>query len=198
MSHFDISIHNSALLVIDMQEAFVKVIPSIVPDENTTSDKNCGHYCQLLIQGATLLDIPIIFSEQYPRGLGSTLEPLRQAAVQSDATTNAIVYEKTHFSCLDDLTLREHLNELGRCNIIVCGIEAHICVLGTSYDLLQRGYNTLVAADAVASRIENNRIYALQALQVAGALCLPVESLLFRLQRQAGTGAFQALSTLLR
>ncbi len=187
MAHFNIFAHASALLVIDMQEAFCKAIPSIA------TDQACGQACNTLIQAAQILELPVLFSEQYPKGLGATLPALLDAAPD-----NAQVLEKTHFSCCDDLTLREEIAALNRETIIICGIEAHVCVLGTCADLIQRGFNVLVVADAIDSRAPFNRDSAINAMRDLGALVVPLESVILRLQRQAGGDSFKALSKLIR
>ncbi len=184
MDRFDITIANAAVLLIDLQERFQPVIPSI------GADQPVGRHARMLRDGAAMLAVPIIISEQYPQGLGPTLPHL--------ATVGAKVCAKTHFSCVEDTALKNHLGETGRTHIIVAGIEAHVCVLGTVADLIASGSWVIVAADAVASRDPAHAALALEAMRSLGALTLPVESILFRLQRQAGTGAFKALSALVR
>lgn len=186
MPSFDPTPADTAVLLVDVQERFLPAIPAIAPDQP------CGRACRILLEGAALLGVPVVISEQYPKGLGATLPALRAAAPA------APVFAKTHFSCCGDEALDRHLDALGRGTVVVCGVEAHVCVLATVADLLQRGRRVLVAADAVASRSDANRDLAIQAMRDLGALALPVESLLFRLQRVAGTGAFKQLSALVR
>ena len=186
MAHFDIYPFNSALLFIDMQERFVQAIPSIEADH-----PDCGKQCALLLEAAGILDLPCIISEQYPKGLGETLHAFQQHPhLQRMA--------KMHFSCCDDEHIRETLAALHRDTIIVCGIEAHVCVLSTCADLIQRGYNVIVAADAIDSRNTQHAEWARHALRDLGALVLPCESIVMRLQRLAGTDSFKALSKLIR
>lgn len=186
MAHFDIHAFNSALLFIDMQERFVTAIPSIDPN-----DARCGKQCALLLEAAGILEVPCIISEQYPKGLGETLTAFQQHPHQQRLP-------KMHFSCCDDETLREQLAALQRDTIIVCGIEAHVCVLSTCADLIQRGYNVIVAADGIDSRNPQHAEWARAALRDLGALVLPCESIVMRLQRLAGTDSFKALSKLIR
>ena len=186
MAHFDIHSYNSALLFIDMQERFVPAIPSIDPE-----NPQCGKQCALLMQAAEILEVPCIISEQYPKGLGETL-PAYQAI------THQTRLPKMHFSCCDEETLRECLADSQRDNIIICGIEAHVCVLSTCADLIQRGYNAIVAGDAIDSRNPDHAEMARTAMRDLGALVLPCEAIVMRLQRLAGTDSFKALSKLIR
>lgn len=186
MTHFDLYPHNSALLVIDVQEAFSKAIPDIDAKER------CGHNAALLIQAAELLQVPVLFTEQYPKGLGHTLPHLRKLA------SGAAAMHKTAFSCADDTAIRSHLAEQQRDNVIICGIEAHVCVLATAADLLRRAYNVCIAADAIASRNPEHCRLAADAARDLGALLLPVESIVMRLQRDAAHDSFKALSRMIR
>jgi nicotinamidase-related amidase len=184
MDRFALTASNSTLLLIDLQERFVPVIPAIA------ADQPCGRHAQMLLTGARLLEVPVVISEQYPKGLGPTLSHL--------PTTGAEVFAKTHFSCADDPALKTYFADSPRTHVIVAGIEAHVCVLATVADLIAQGKWVVVAADAVASRDSAHRDLALTAMRDLGALTLPVESILFRLQRQAGGGIFKQLSALVR
>ena len=184
MDRFDLTTSNSTVLLIDLQERFEPVIPSIAPDQSV------GRQTRILRDGARLLQVPLVISEQYPKGLGPTLPHL--------VTPEAAVFAKTHFSCVEDPALKVHLAETQRTHVIIAGIEAHVCVLATVADLIASGRWVVVAADAVASRDPAHAALALEAMRHLGALTLPVESILFRLQRQAGVGAFKALSALVK
>ncbi|MBA3686931.1 MAG: isochorismatase family protein, partial [Planctomycetes bacterium] len=140
MPTFAITPANASVLLIDVQERFVPSIPGIAPDQP------CGRACRVLLEGATLLGVPVTISEQYPKGLGATLPQVLAAA------PSASRLEKSHFSCGDDPGLSLHLDRLGREAVIIAGIEAHVCVLATVADLRARGRTVIVAADAVASR----------------------------------------------
>lgn len=187
MSSFGLRPDTSELLIVDVQERFAAAIPTIAPDEAV------GRALAILITGARLLGVPTRFSEQYVKGLGPTL-PHLLAAAASDATR----HEKQHFSCLDDDALTTALNEhIGR-TLIVAGIETHVCVLSTVADARAQGRKVVVASDAVASRNPLHRDTALTAMRDLGALVVPVESILFRWQRRAGTETFKAISALVR
>ena len=186
MDRFDLTTANSLVLAIDLQERFQPVIPSIAPEGPV------GRAAQTLLTGAKLLGIPTLFSEQYPKGLGHTLPHLR------DTVPEATVHSKTHFSCYDAPELQQRLSDEPRSHVILCGVEAHVCVLATMADLLSHGKWVVVAADAVDSRNHQHRDWALSAMRDLGALVLPVESILFRWQRQAGTPTFKSLSALVK
>lgn len=187
MPDFHCTCDSSALLLIDVQERFLPAIPAIDPSAV------CGKACMLLLAGAELLELPTIVSRQYPQGLGDTLPALRAAL-----PAQAQVHDKTAFSCLADTALRDALADLDRDHLIIAGIEAHVCVLATVADALHHGYEVLVASDGVASRDPAKAELARSAMRDLGALVLPVESILFRLQASAGDDRFKALSTLVR
>ncbi len=186
MPSFDLNVFDTSVLLVDVQERFLAAIPGIA------ADQPCGRACRVLLEGATLLGVPVTISEQYPKGLGATLPHLVAAA------PSATRLEKTHFSCGDDHALAAHLARHGRGCIVVAGLETHVCVLSTVADLRARGCAVVVAADAVASRRDDHRDHALAAMRDLGALVVPVESILFRLQRQAGVGCFKQISALVR
>ena len=172
--------------MIDVQERFLPAIPAIAADHPV--GRNCG----ILLAAARLLTVPTIISEQYPARLGPTLPHL--VAAHPDAQRLA----KTHFSCAGDLQMQEAIDHLERKHIVLCGIEAHVCVLATAADLITRGFRVVVAGDAIASRDPNSRDLAIGALRDLGALVVPSESVVLRWQRQAGVGCFKQLSALIR
>lgn len=187
MSSFDLRPDTSELLIVDVQERFTAAIPTIAADQPV------GRALGILVAGARLLSVATRFSEQYVQGLGPTLPHLLEAAGPT-----AERHEKMHFSCLDDIQLTNVLNaRIGR-TLVVAGIEAHVCVLGTVADARAQGRNVVVAGDAVASRQAAHRDQAIAAMRDLGALVVPVESILFRWQRSAGFGMFKALSALVR
>ena len=187
---FDLTRDGCHGLLIDVQERFVPAIPAL--DERAGAAPALAGMT-LLLRGLALLGVPLAVSEQYKKGLGETLPALRDAAGAA-----ASYHEKTAFSCLDDAGVRDHLAASEREVLLIAGIEAHICVLATVADALRHGYAVVVATDAVASRQEAHRDHALAAMRDLGALVLPSESILFRLQRLAGVGQFKALSQLVR
>jgi len=187
MDRLDLTLANTTVLLVDVQERFLPAIPAIARSQPV------GHALTTLLTGASALDLPVVVSEQYPKGLGVTLPDLRAAAPQAE------FFAKTHFSCLDDPALKNRLVDGNpRTHVVIAGIEAHICVLATVADLISAGKWVVVAEDAVASRTPAHRDLALAAMRDLGALVVPVETILFRCQRQAGVGAFKTLSALVK
>jgi nicotinamidase-related amidase len=171
------------LLVVDVQQRLAPVI-----DRNDTVMANCAR----LIEGCRVLGVPLLVSEQYPRGLGETVEHLRSLASDDE------VAEKITFSCLRDRPLAERMAESGRDTLLVCGMEAHVCVTQTVLDALDEGYHVQVAADAVGSRCPDNRTVALARMAREGATVTTTESALFELLKKAGTVEFKKISKLVK
>ncbi len=177
----------SQLLIVDIQD---KVLAPISNKEKIVDMSS------RLIYAAKALGVPITVSEQYPKGLGSTVEPLR--SLLSGA---ASFFDKLHFSCLKDDRLRVHLEEhrdAGRGQVVLAGIEAHICVGQTALDLIADGYEVFVIADAVGSRAEGSKKLALRRLERAGAFVADCEMALFEWLEKAGTEEFKTLQNLLK
>lgn len=172
---------SSRLLIIDMQTKLLAAMP--------TAAETIAN-CELLLQGAELLDVPVYATEQYPRGLGPTVEPLR--ARLDDCR------DKLRFSSAGSWDWSRAAGETDRHQVVVAGLEAHICVLQTVLDLLAAGFAVHVAADAVASRRETDRIYAMQRLRDAGATITTVEAVLFEWCETAEHPQFKPLSALVK
>jgi nicotinamidase-related amidase len=136
------------------------------------------------IRGAQALNLPIAFTEQYPKGLGATVAPL--ATLLSGATR----VEKVSFSC----ALPEVVAALKRHQILLAGMEAHVCVFQTARDLAEQGFNPYLMVDAVLSRTEEDRQVGLSLCREAGAVITTVESALFDLLGKAGTPEFKIVS----
>ncbi|MFW5828790.1 MAG: isochorismatase family protein [Planctomycetota bacterium] len=186
MQVFECRADNCLVLMIDVQERFATAIPSIGPEGAVAAA------CERLLKGVDLLGVPTLMTRQYPQGLGDTLPRLQAAA------PDAISRDKIAFSCLDDDIIKRLLADSDRDEIIVCGVEAHVCVLATVADALHHGYRVTVCADAIASRHPTNVDTATLAMRDLGALVLPVESVLFRWQGLAQGERFKALSKLVR
>jgi nicotinamidase-related amidase len=171
------------LLMVDMQE---RLLPAM------HQAKDIEARCGLLLTAATTLGLPITASEQYPKGLGPTVPALRKQL------GNALVFEKLAFSALAEERLADRLKETNRPQVIVCGIEAHVCVLQTAADLLNQGYEVFIAADAISSRASSSVSLALERLRTAGAAIVNTEMVVFEGLKQAGTPEFKALSAAIR
>lgn len=170
-------------LVVDIQE---RLFP-VMHEKEHFLEKS-----QILLAGLKVLEVPIMVTEQYPRGLGSTIEPLKQALASE------LFIEKIAFSCFDEPQYSNSLALLGRKKVIICGIEAHVCVLQTVIDLVCGGYMPVVVADCITSRKPGDKVVALERMRTAGALITTCESILFELTRVAGTDQFKSISRLVK
>lgn len=173
----------TALLVIDVQEKLMPVI-----HEQALIFENVNK----LLRGAEILDLEIITTEQYPKGLGNTCKEIQLPE------ENPIVIEKMCFSCMLNDEVNEQLKLTNVKDVIICGVEAHICVLKTGLDALETGYRVHVVADAVSSRTPQNKQLAIERMRQAGAFIVSVEMILFMLLDKAGTDEFKAISKLIK
>lgn len=164
-------------LVVDMQE---KLLPAIFEADQRTEA------VVRMIAAAEVLQVPCLVTEQYPQGLGATVPAVRQALGSLQ------VIEKMRFSACVDVVV-ERLRNLGRAQVIVVGIEAHVCVQQSVLDLLRLGYTPYVCADAVGSRRPMDSAAALERMRQAGAVITTTESVIFELLGEAGTDAFKKI-----
>ncbi len=175
---------DSLLLVVDVQE---RLWPQI-SNRESVRDR-----CRTLMQGAQRLEVPVLLTEQYPQGLGPTLPELKESLPAS-----VDILEKRSFSCLGEEALRSRIEQAHRRQLVVCGIEAHVCVLQTVLEALERGLRAAVVADAIGSRDEANRQLAIQRMSDSGATVVSVEMVLFEWMRTARHPAFKAISALVK
>ena len=175
-----------ALLVIDIQE---KLLPPIWQRERLVRNS------QLLLRLAGILELPVLVTTQYARGLGDTVPEVR--SLLPAATT---AFDKLQFSCFGSDQFCGALEGLpGRRNsLILCGMEAHICVLQTTLEALRRGYLTHVIADAVSSRSEQNWRFGLERMRDAGAVISSTEMAIYELLRVSGSPAFKQMLPFLK
>ena len=148
-----------------------------------------------LIRGAHVLGVPTIVTEQYVKGLGATVEPLRVAL---EETSGYRPVEKDCFSAHGCAPFTAQLAALNRRQVLIAGVETHVCVYQTVGDLLGAGWNVWIAADAVSSRTARNRDIALQRLVAEGAKLSSTEMALFEMLVTAGTEEFRAVSKLVK
>jgi nicotinamidase-related amidase len=167
----------TALVVIDVQEAFRPVIDRF---------DQVVHNTAILIQGARAMGLPVVVSEQYPRGLGATVPEL------AEHLDGVPVIEKVVFSA----ARADGFDLLGRDQALVCGVETHVCVSQTVHDLLQSGLEVQVVGDAVSSRTAANRELGLAKMEHSGALPTSTETALFELLGAAGGDEFKAIQRL--
>jgi len=175
---------NALLLVIDIQDAFVPHIHEM---------DRVIHRSAQLIQGARLLDLPIIVTEQYPKGLGRTVPGVKETLNDSIA-----IYEKIHFNCFLDPAIKQALQETHRRQILIAGIESHICVAQTALSLRQADFEVFVAADAVSSRRPDDRTIALERLRYAGVIITSVEAALMEMTISSKHPQFKEISKLIK
>ena len=173
----------SQLLVIDVQEK----IFAVMQEQEQTKKNICR-----LIKGIRVLGIPINWTEQYPAGLGPTMS---EAATALNSTERM---EKITFSCLGDNIVSEKIKSYEKRQILVCGIETHVCVYQTVQDLLIEGYEVHVVTDAVMSRHESNHNLGLQKMGALGANMTSVEMALFELQQVASGDNFKAIASIIK
>ena len=174
---------NATALVIDLQE---KIVPAMT--EASTLVENA----KFLLSGLAIYQTPIVATRQYPKGLGDVLPEIQR--VMEKAT----VFDKTTFSCLDAAAIRNWFNADSRPNVILAGIETHICVLQTALDLLELGKNVYLAVDCVSSGNLFDQKYALKRLFNAGVVPSTSEALLYEIAGAAGSPEFKALSRLVK
>ena len=148
-----------------------------------------------LIRGARVLGVPVIVTEQYVKGLGPTVEPLRRAL---EETSGYRPIEKQCFSAQGCEPFAAQLAALDRRQILLAGVETHVCVYQTARDLLSAGRSLWIIADAVSSRSPRNRDLALQRLVSEGVKLSSTEMALFELLRVAGTDDFRAIASLVK
>lgn len=145
-----------------------------------------------LIKGLQLLSIPTLVTEQYTKGLGPTVDDIR------DSFDEFSTIEKTSFSCCDDQGFLARLGPLDPRFVILAGIEAHVCMLQTSMDLLEAKLVPVVVADCVSSRHAHDTEIALRRMESRGVILTTCESILFELCRYSGTDTFKAISKLVK
>jgi nicotinamidase-related amidase len=167
----------TALVVVDLQEAFRKVIPAF---------EDVARRSAILVQGAHVLGVPVIVTEQYPKGLGATVPEIAEH-LEGEAPLEKLCFPSSR---------AEGFDLGGRDQVLVAGIETHICVNQTVHDLLARGAEVHVAADAVASRADADREVGLRKMERSGAVITSTETALFELLEEAGTPEFKSVQRL--
>lgn len=174
---------NTCLVIVDIQE---KLLP--VMDNPQRIVKNTS----VLIQIANALNIPILWCQQVPRTLGSTVGEI------SGLLEDVEPINKSSFSCCGQETFMTRIDKLQAQTAIICGIESHVCVFQTAMDLIQHGLYVHVVADAVSSRTEENKTIGLNRMAKEGAVITSTEMLLFELLRDANHEKFRELARLIK
>ena len=176
----------SALVIVDIQD---KLAPAMPPDGR----REVLATVQALLTAADELSVPVVATEQYPKGLGETVSD-----VSDHFPENAQVVSKDTFSCCGEQGFTDALAATGRNQVVIVGMEAHVCVVQTAVELLEAGFTPFVVADGVCSRRPAHKANALDRLRAAGVVVTNVESTLFEWLQRAGTDEFRKLSKLIR
>lgn len=174
---------SSILIVVDMQTSLARVV--------TDAERHLGR-ARVLLRAAEILEVPVIATEQYPERLGPTVDTLR------DRLDPSRIFAKLAFSAAAEPVVRDAVLDLGRRQLVVVGMEAHVCVLQTALGFASLGQTPVVVADAVGSRDPANRELALARLAAAGVTVVSSEMVLFEWLGRAGTPAFKAMLPLIR
>ena len=178
MNHqFRLKVEDTALLVVDIQE---KLLPKIMQASEVLRNAS------FIVNAAKVLGVPVIATEQYPKGLGPTVEPIRGLL-----TT---VWEKKTFSAVGEGGALDFLKSDARIKVVVVGIEAHICIMQTVLDLLNQGFHVFVCVDAVSSRYAIDVKIALKRMQQAGAILVTAEACVYEWLETAANPAFKEIS----
>jgi nicotinamidase-related amidase len=183
VAKFAIDRGDAALVIVDVQERLAAVM-----DQRRKVIENCVR----LVEAAKILGMPVVVTEQYPRGLGPTEEKLRGALPVYEPV------EKLSFSCCGEPKFMEAVTTLGRKKIILAGMEAHVCVLQTCIELLNAAYSVHLIQDAVCSRTKENWLVGVGMMRDAGTVVSSTETVLFQLLGKAGTEEFKAISKLVK
>ncbi len=173
-----LKVEDTVLVVIDVQEKLARAMY----DKEAIAENTAK-----LVKGAKILGVPVVWTEQNPQGLGPTLPQVSELLTDTKPVT------KLSFSCCGEPAFMSELEGLQRKQILMCGIEAHVCVYQTAADLVSRGYEVQVVTDAVASRTCENKAVGLERSKAAGASWTSTETALFELLKVAGGDKFKQM-----
>lgn len=175
---------DSILLIIDVQGRLLDASFNI-----ESVRKNSA----ILAKSANLLDIPVFVTEQYPQGLGETIPEIKEALPKSSK-----IYNKLAFNAVLDMDLLADLKSLGRKDVILFGIETHICVYQTALGLLEAGFNVHIAKDACGTRFLDSSVTGIKCMREAGAQIKSCEMIVFELLKTAKHPKFKEIQALLK
>lgn len=173
----------SSLLIVDVQQNLGPVM---------AEPRQVYRHCTLLLRAAARLAVPVTISEQYPKGLGATMGELLVEA------PTGVVMEKMHFSCAAEPAILARLRGFDRPQVVVAGIEAHVCVLQSALGLKAAGFDVFVVADACSSRLVANHQLAMNRMAAAGVAVVSTEMAVFEWLYVAGTPAFKDMIKLIK
>ncbi len=176
--------NKAALIVVDVQEAFRSVIPDF---------EKVARRAAIAVKGFQVLGLPVLVTEQYPRGLGHTADEIRQVLPE-----DAEIFEKTALSSCGASAFLDNLSELGISQAVICGLETHVCVNQTAHDLVDHGMQVHLLMDAVCSRSKVNKRAGLRKMFASGVIPSSTEMALFELMRDARHEQFKAIQALIK
>jgi len=168
--------------LVDIQDKFIPVIKDI---DRVISNSN------ILVKASEILNIPLIVTEQYPKGLGHTSEKI-------NLPDKKYLIEKVSFSCFGSDEFIKKIKELKVDSIVLFGIEAHVCILKTALDALKNNLDVYVVADAISSRTDENKSLAIERMRQSGVFIVSTEMIIFQLLDKAGTEEFKLISKLVK
>jgi nicotinamidase-related amidase len=174
----------AALVVVDIQEAFRNAIPDFAVVASRAS---------MAVRGFQILGVPVLVTEQYPKGLGKTAEEI-QLVINDECR----VFEKTAFSSCGAGEFVSYLEHLGARQIVICGLETHVCVNQTAHDLLDRGFDVHLLTDTVCSRFEHDKQAGLAKMRSSGVVPSSIEMALFELMRDSKHAQFKEIQDLIK
>jgi nicotinamidase-related amidase len=174
---------NTVLVIIDIQEKLARIMNDL---EQTVKNM------QTFIRGIQVFNIPVIVTEQYPQGLGKTIPEI------AGLLPEAQPIPKVHFSCCDNEDFMRALQATGRKQVLLSGIECHVCVYQTAVDLLKANYEVYAVADTITTRIPENKAIGLNLMNSRGAVITSSETVLFELLKVAEGDNFKAISRIVR
>lgn len=182
MDRFTLNREDTVLMIIDIQERLAPVMK--YKDQVTANNK-------ILIRAAKEMDIPIVVTEQYPKGLGRTIPELLELVDEKS------IYSKNSFTAYTQ-EVKEALSSLGKKKVLITGMEIHICVFQTARDLIRDGYEVYLVKDGVASRTKENYLNGLDLIQTLGGMITNTETVAFDLLKTSGTPEFKIISKMIK
>lgn len=174
---------SSVLIVVDIQERLANVM-----EHRSTIVRNT----MLFIKAAGILKLPLVLTEQYPKGLGRTVQEIRELI------PDTVAIEKLSFSCCGEPHFDEALKKVGKRQVILCGMETHVCILQTALDLYAQGYDVFVPENAVCSQHDEDRTAAFDRMKQSGIILTSVESAIFEMVGMAGTNEFKDILKIIK
>ena len=177
-----INLEDSIVLVVDIQERLL----SVMSDSEKVLENNLK-----FLRGIATLEVPVVYTEQYPKGLGKTVDPIL------NVIPDGKYFEKMQFSSLEE-DVYTCLKESGKNTVLVCGIETHVCVIQTIMDLVEKGFKPVLVSDCTDSRKETDKTYAIIRAGAEGAVVSSYEAVLFELMKTARHPKFREISKIVK